>query len=280
MTMARSARTAGSACGQDAGGPSIGFRRLSSAHDQPDRYPPRPSTPPSPTSASTTPSISPSSTSSCASRASAPIPDRADDVRRTAQWIVDELTRHRRRARHDARDERTTRSSPPSGCTPARTRRPCSCTATTTCSPPTRWTSGSARRSSRATRTSGSTPAAPATTRASCSCTSRRSRPGWHRRPAAGQPALLLRGRRGGRLRAGRAVHRRPCRPAAGRRVRRLRRRHVRRRRHAGHRLRPARHRVLGGSRSSGPRQDVHSGQYGGGVDNPANVLVRMLASL
>jgi len=30
----------------------------------------------------------------------------------------------------------------------------------------------------------------------------------------------------------------------------------------------------------SGPFQDVHSGQYGGGVDNPANVLVRMLASL
>ena len=29
-----------------------------------------------------------------------------------------------------------------------------------------------------------------------------------------------------------------------------------------------------------GPRHDVHSGQYGGGVDNPANVLVRMLASL
>ena len=29
-----------------------------------------------------------------------------------------------------------------------------------------------------------------------------------------------------------------------------------------------------------GPRQDVHSGQYGGGVDNPANVLVRMLASM
>ena len=29
-----------------------------------------------------------------------------------------------------------------------------------------------------------------------------------------------------------------------------------------------------------GPRQDVHSGQYGGGVDNPVNVLVRMLASL
>jgi acetylornithine deacetylase/succinyl-diaminopimelate desuccinylase-like protein len=32
--------------------------------------------------------------------------------------------------------------------------------------------------------------------------------------------------------------------------------------------------------RVHGPRQDVHSGQYGGGVDNPANVLVRMLASL
>ena len=32
--------------------------------------------------------------------------------------------------------------------------------------------------------------------------------------------------------------------------------------------------------RVEGPRQDVHSGQYGGGVDNPANVLVRMLASL
>ena len=31
--------------------------------------------------------------------------------------------------------------------------------------------------------------------------------------------------------------------------------------------------------RVHGPRQDVHSGQYGGGVDNPANVLVRMLAS-
>ena len=32
--------------------------------------------------------------------------------------------------------------------------------------------------------------------------------------------------------------------------------------------------------RVHGPRHDVHSGQYGGGVDNPANVLVRMLASL
>ncbi|MGI8998445.1 MAG: M20/M25/M40 family metallo-hydrolase [Candidatus Limnocylindria bacterium] len=32
--------------------------------------------------------------------------------------------------------------------------------------------------------------------------------------------------------------------------------------------------------RVHGPRQDVHSGQYGGGVDNPANVLVRMLGSL
>jgi acetylornithine deacetylase/succinyl-diaminopimelate desuccinylase-like protein len=32
--------------------------------------------------------------------------------------------------------------------------------------------------------------------------------------------------------------------------------------------------------RVRGPRQDVHSGQYGGGIDNPANVLVRMLASL
>jgi acetylornithine deacetylase/succinyl-diaminopimelate desuccinylase-like protein len=29
-----------------------------------------------------------------------------------------------------------------------------------------------------------------------------------------------------------------------------------------------------------GPFQDLHSGGYGGGVDNPANVLVRMLASL
>ena len=29
-----------------------------------------------------------------------------------------------------------------------------------------------------------------------------------------------------------------------------------------------------------GPFQDIHSGGYGGGVDNPANVLVRMLASL
>ncbi len=29
-----------------------------------------------------------------------------------------------------------------------------------------------------------------------------------------------------------------------------------------------------------GPYQDVHSGQYGGGVDNPANVLVKILASL
>jgi acetylornithine deacetylase/succinyl-diaminopimelate desuccinylase-like protein len=32
--------------------------------------------------------------------------------------------------------------------------------------------------------------------------------------------------------------------------------------------------------RVQGPRQDVHSGQYGGGVDNPANVLVRMLATM
>ncbi len=30
----------------------------------------------------------------------------------------------------------------------------------------------------------------------------------------------------------------------------------------------------------TGPFQDVHSGQYGGGIDNPANVLVRMLAGL
>ena len=29
-----------------------------------------------------------------------------------------------------------------------------------------------------------------------------------------------------------------------------------------------------------GPSQDVHSGSYGNGVDNPANVLVRMLATL
>ncbi len=29
-----------------------------------------------------------------------------------------------------------------------------------------------------------------------------------------------------------------------------------------------------------GPHQDAHSGSYGGGVDNPANVLVRLLASL
>ncbi|HEY6608223.1 MAG TPA: dipeptidase [Candidatus Limnocylindria bacterium] len=32
--------------------------------------------------------------------------------------------------------------------------------------------------------------------------------------------------------------------------------------------------------RVQGPAHDVHSGQYGGGVDNPANVLVTMLASL
>jgi acetylornithine deacetylase/succinyl-diaminopimelate desuccinylase-like protein len=32
--------------------------------------------------------------------------------------------------------------------------------------------------------------------------------------------------------------------------------------------------------RVRGPRQDVHSGQYGGGVDNPVNVLARMLTSL
>ena len=32
--------------------------------------------------------------------------------------------------------------------------------------------------------------------------------------------------------------------------------------------------------RVQGPFQDVHSGTYGGGVDNPANVLVKMLASL
>lgn len=32
--------------------------------------------------------------------------------------------------------------------------------------------------------------------------------------------------------------------------------------------------------RVRGPFQDVHSGSYGGGVDNPANILVRMLASL
>jgi acetylornithine deacetylase/succinyl-diaminopimelate desuccinylase-like protein len=32
--------------------------------------------------------------------------------------------------------------------------------------------------------------------------------------------------------------------------------------------------------RVQGPFQDVHSGTYGGGIDNPANVLVKMLASL
>jgi acetylornithine deacetylase/succinyl-diaminopimelate desuccinylase-like protein len=32
--------------------------------------------------------------------------------------------------------------------------------------------------------------------------------------------------------------------------------------------------------RVQGPFQDIHSGTYGGGVDNPANVLVKMLASI
>ena len=64
------------------------------------------------------------------------------------------------------------------------------------------------------------------------------------------------------------------------RRVHRVRLRHAGRRRHA----RRSRYGLRGIAywevRVQGPFQDVHSGSYGGGVDNPANVLVRMLASL
>ena len=66
------------------------------------------------------------------------------------------------------------------------------------------------------------------------------------RRAPAGQPPLLLRGRRGGRFGAGGSVHRRACRPAEGGRLRGLRRRHVRRRWHPRDRLWPARDRLLG----------------------------------
>ena len=68
-------------------------------------------------------------------------------------------------------------------------------------------------------------------------------------------------------------------RPARGRRLRRERRRHVRRRRHPRHRLRPARDRLLGDAHPR-PAPGRALGPYGGGIDNPANVLVRMLASL
>ena len=50
--------------------------------------------------------------------------------------------------------------------------------------------------------------------------------------------------------------------------------------RRAGDHLRPARHRVLRAASSRGPKQDLHSGTFGGGVTNPANALVAMLAAL
>ena len=71
---------------------------------------------------------------------------------------------------------------PSAGRTPSRRRCRASrsrwCTATTTCSRPTRSTSGSRRRSSRRFATATSTPAARPTTRARCSRTSKASRPG------------------------------------------------------------------------------------------------------
>ena len=48
----------------------------------------------------------------------------------------------------------------------------------------------------------------------------------------------------------------------------------------AGDHLRPARHRLLSSCGCTGPKQDLHSGTFGGAVTNPANALCEMLSAL
>ena len=141
-------------------------------------------------------------------------PERAGEVRRTAQWIVDEMTRIGVEPRHDPRDE----PSPDRDRRVDEGRRGCADRA------------GLLPLRRAADRSAGRVdpPAVRASPRGRPGLRARRGRrqgPAVHapeggrgldgrRRPPAGQPPLLLRGRRGGRLGAGGGVHRRACRPA------------------------------------------------------------------
>ena len=138
---------------------------------------------------------------------------------------------------------------------------------------------GTTARSSRASRTAASTAAASPTTRARCTCTCGRRRPGWRRRGAC--PSTSATSSR---------ARKRPAHPTS----------------RPG--SRPTRDRLGGdivvvtdtgfyeGNHPAltvslrgnmyfqldvtGPRQDLHSGSFGGMVQNPANALVRILAAL
>ena len=202
-------------------------------------------------------------------------------MRRTAAVDRGRDDPHRRRARDDPRDRAATRSSPGSGSTPGdgRADRP-------RVLPLRRPADRSRRRMDPPTvraalrGRASSTRAAPATTRASSSCTSRRSRHGW--RPPAGCRSTCASSSRAtrrsarSRSRGSSTSIRSCCRPTSASSPTATR---------FDDDGTPAIGYGLRGIaywevRVQGPAHDVHSGQYGGGVDNPANVLVRMLASL
>ncbi len=225
------------------------------------------------------PSTSHSSTSSSASRASRADPERTDDVRRAAQWIVDELTRlgveratiHETNAHpivtaewmHAGDDAPTVLVYCHYDVQPA--------------DPP---TSGSVRHSSRGARANGSTPVAAGDDKGQLFM-HLKAVEAWMR--TAGRLPVNLRfffegdeevgsepieqfiANHGDLLRADVCVvsdgdtFDDDGTPAIGYGLRGV---------------------AYWEVRVHGPRQDVHSGQYGGGVDNPANVLVSMLASM
>ena len=122
----------------------------------------------------------PTTSSSCACPASARCSEHDADVRATAEFVADRLRAHGLRARRGRRRPAATPSSMPTGCTPRARRRSWS-TPTTTSSRSIRSTCGRGRRSSRWSRTAASTRVAPPTTRATSTPTCGPPGRGWRR---------------------------------------------------------------------------------------------------
>ncbi len=200
-----------------------------------------------------------------------------DDVRQAAEWVADQF-------KPDEAADRTGPHRRPSDrlCRVAagrRARRPCWSMATTTCSRPIRWTNGFRPLSSRPFATATSMPAAPPTTRGRCSRTSRAPRPG--SRPRGKLPVqlkFLIEGEEEVGSQSLGTFIAENTRPAG-----------LRRGRHQRHLpIRPGQPAITYGLRGiayyelrlTGPKQDLHSGTFGGAVANPANALVTMLSAL